>query len=319
VSKRRGPQPLKERIRRLLVMLPWVMERGSATVAELCERFQVSEAELIADLEQVSLCGLPPYLDEMIDVFIDDGIVEVGIPRFFTRPLRLTAPEGFTLIAAGRAALAMPGADPTGPLARAIDKLEAVLGASGLEVDLQQPPLTTAIVDAADAGQRLAISYWAGYSDEVTERTITPRRVFSDRGRWYVIADDDRSGEERRFRIDRILEASVVAGVVTPREVVVPTGDDWFDDVADAVEVTLQLSSRGRWVIERFPVREVDESTLADTGTITAVLTVANERWLRQLLVRLGPDATVIAPASWRTLAADTAREVLAARYAAEV
>ena len=183
MSKRRGPQPLKDRIRRLLVMLPWLMERGSATVAEMCERFQVSEAELVADLEQVSMCGLPPYIDEMIDVFIDDGVVEVGIPRFFTRPLRLTAPEGFTLLAASRAALAMPGADPTGPLARAIDKLEVVLGDSGIEVYLQQPLVTSDIVDAITAGRRLAITYWAGHTDEVTDRTITPRAVFVDRGR----------------------------------------------------------------------------------------------------------------------------------------
>ena len=60
------------------------------------------------------MCGLPPFVDEMIDVFIDEGIVVVGVPRLFTRPLRLTAPEAFALLAAGRAAMELPGADPTG-------------------------------------------------------------------------------------------------------------------------------------------------------------------------------------------------------------
>jgi proteasome accessory factor C len=109
MSGRRGPQPLKDRMRRLLVMLPWLMERGSATLAEMCERFQVSERDLVSDLEQAAMCGLPPYLDEVVDLFIDEGVAYVGVPRFFTRPLRLTAPEGFTLITAGRAALALPG------------------------------------------------------------------------------------------------------------------------------------------------------------------------------------------------------------------
>ena len=58
------------------------------------------------------MCGLPPFVDEMIDVFIDDDTVYVGVPRLFTRPLRLTAPEGFALVAAGRAAMQLPGADP---------------------------------------------------------------------------------------------------------------------------------------------------------------------------------------------------------------
>ena len=55
------------------------------------------------------MCGLPPFVDEMIDVFIDEDVVFVGVPRLFTRPLRLTAPEGFALVAAGRAAMQLPG------------------------------------------------------------------------------------------------------------------------------------------------------------------------------------------------------------------
>jgi proteasome accessory factor C len=94
------------RLRRLLVMLPWLMERGSATLTEMAQRFQISEKELITDLEQAAMCGLPPFVDEFIDLFIDDGVVTVGVPRFFTRPLRLTSPEGFALLMAGRAALA---------------------------------------------------------------------------------------------------------------------------------------------------------------------------------------------------------------------
>ena len=66
------------------------------------------------------MCGLPPFVDEMIDVFIDDDMVVVGVPRLFTRPLRLTAPEGFALLAAGRAAMQLPGADPEGPLGRGL-------------------------------------------------------------------------------------------------------------------------------------------------------------------------------------------------------
>jgi len=314
MNGRRGPQPLKDRMRRLLVMLPWLMERGSATLAEMCERFQVSERDLVSDLEQAAMCGLPPYLDEVVDLFIDEGVAYVGVPRFFTKPLRLTAPEGFTLITAGRAALALPGADPTGPLARAIDKLEAVLGTGGVVVDLAEPEATAPIIAAIDERRRLTISYWSASADEVTERTITPRAVFADRGRWYVVADDDRSGDERRFRIDRIIEWRPADGVVEPRQVTVPSGDDWFDDAADAVTVTLALEPAGRWVIERFPVRDVTDAP----DRIVAVLSVASERWLRELLLRLGTNAEVLDPPEWRDLAAHAAREVLAARYAAQ-
>ena len=74
------------------------------------------------------MCGLPPFVDELIDVFIDDEIVFVGVPRLFTKPLRLTAPEGFALLDRGRAAMQLPGADPDSPLGRGLAKLAAALG-----------------------------------------------------------------------------------------------------------------------------------------------------------------------------------------------
>ena len=87
-----------ERLRRLLIILPWLMERGEVSVDEVAERFSVGVDDLIRDLELVSMCGLPPYVDEMIDVFIDEGMIFVGIPRLFTRPLRLSEVEALSLI-----------------------------------------------------------------------------------------------------------------------------------------------------------------------------------------------------------------------------
>jgi proteasome accessory factor C len=304
-------------MRRLLVMLPWLMERGSATLAEMCERFQVSERDLVADLEQAAMCGLPPFLDEVVDLYIDEGVAYVGVPRFFTRPLRLTAPEGFSLMVAGRAALSMPGADPDGPLARALAKLEAVLGDDAMVVDLAQPPATADVIAAVDDRARLAVSYWSASSDEVTDRVITPRAVFADRGRWYVVADDDRSGEQRTFRLDRFVtweRTGERAPATDDAAPVVPSGDGWFDDVSEQSTVTLRVLPAGWRVLERLPVRSVDD----DGEHMTVAMAVTSERWLRQLLMRLGPTADVVSPDAWRELAADAATELLATRYAAD-
>ncbi len=109
-------------------MLPWLMERGEVPLAEVAERFRLTEDEVAADLELVAMCGLPPFVDELIDVFIDEGTVFVGVPRLFTRPLRLNSIEAFELLAAGRAAMELPGADASGPLGRGLAKLAAALG-----------------------------------------------------------------------------------------------------------------------------------------------------------------------------------------------
>ena len=312
---RGGVTPLKVRLRRLLVILPWLAERGSASLAEMSERFQISEKELVADLEQAAMCGLPPFLDELVDLYIDDdGVAHIDVPRFFTRPLRLTAPEGFSLLMAGRTALALPGADPSGPLARALGKLEAVLGSDGMVLDLAQPAATGELVRAVDDLAEVRVEYWSASSDELSERRLVPRAVFADRGRWYVLADDDRSGEERTFRIDRIVSCERTGRHGEPREVQVPSGDDWFDDASALPVATLRLPADDRWVVERFPTRSVVE----DGDVLVVELAVASEAWLRELLLRLGPSTEVVAPDTWRDLAARSAAELLAARYAAD-
>ncbi|HEY4610249.1 MAG TPA: WYL domain-containing protein [Ilumatobacteraceae bacterium] len=304
-------------MRRLLVMLPWLMERGEVPVAEMAARFELTEAELVGDLELAALCGLPPFIDEMIDVFIDEGVVYAGVPRLFTRPLRLTAPEGFALLTSGRAAMQLPGVDPQGALARALGKLASVLGEDGVVVDVPQPPATPDLVEAVNDNARLRIRYWSASRDESTEREITPRSIFLDRGNWYVIADDSRSGEQRTFRIDRFEHWERTGQIDVPEEsmstVVPPRGDQWFAD-GDVPTVELRLAPEARWAIERYPTRGERDAAGEHAGKIVVRMAVASEQWLRTLLLRLGPYAVVLEPAEWHDLGGDAARQLLA-RY----
>jgi len=308
---RTGPRPAEERLRRLLVMLPWLMERGEVSVAETAARFGLPEHEVVKELEMVAMCGLPPFVDELIDVFIDEGMIWVGVPRLFTRPLRLNSVEAWELLAAGRAAMELPGADREGPLGRGLAKLAAALGedeTGGVRIDLDGPPLTEDIVAAVRDGAQLRIEYWSPTNEETTERTILPRQVFSDRGEWYVSADDDRSGALRTFRIDRIESLERTGRSVPPSDRELPRPGDWFAD-GSIPRVTLRLSPAARWITERYPVDEVSDADRR--GWVTARLPVASEPWLARTLLRLGPDAEVVEPASYRRLAPAAAASVL--------
>jgi proteasome accessory factor C len=319
-SRRRRPRPAEERLRRLLVMLPWLMERGSVPVDEVAERFDLEPDEVAADLELVSMCGLPPYVDELIDVFIEEGTVHVGVPRLFTRSLKLNSLEAFDLVAAGRAAMEMPGADPAGPLGRGLAKLEAVLAAelastadppasgdAAVTIDLERPEVADVVAEAARRIEWLQVTYWSASTDSVSERRIVPRQVFADRGNWYVVADDDRSGERRTFRLDRLESVTPTGEFADPVDDPLPAPGDWFAD-ADVERATLRLDSSARWVVERYPVDEVTEAD----GVLTVTLPVVSRRWLEKVLIRLGPHAEVVAPAELSAIGQEAARRVLA-------
>jgi predicted DNA-binding transcriptional regulator YafY len=72
------------------------------------------------------------------------------------------------------------------------------------------------------------------------------------------------------------------------------------------------VPASGKWVAERYPTTSV---TPDGPGWLIEV-TVASEGWLRDLLLRLGAQATVVSPPEWSGLGADAAAELLS-RYEA--
>jgi proteasome accessory factor C len=303
-------------------MLPWLMEAGEVPLVEIAERFGLTEAQVTKDLELVAMCGLPPYVDEMIDVFVDEGMVVVGVPRLFTRPLRLTAPEGFALLASARAAMELPGVDPDGPLARGLAKLADALGQAGLDaggdatagvvVDLERPPAVEEFIDAVAAGAELAIEYYSPSRGEVSTRVIVPRHVFAASGNWYLLADDDRSGERRTFRIDRI-ESVARTGELHERDPDATAPEAFFADV-DLPRARLRLEPAAQWIIDRYPFDTVEPvvGRGRSVDAVEVVLPVASQWWLDRLLVRLGPHVEVAEPRDGAAGAAHLARTILA-------
>ena len=309
-GRTRGPRRTAERFRRLLVMLPWLAERGSVPTAEMAQRFGLSITELVADLELAAMCGLPPYLDEVLDIIVDEHEVSLGVPRLFTRPLRLNAPEAFGLVAAVRAAVAVPGADERGALARAIEKLSALVPADEVDVDLGAPPATEDLARAVRELQVVRARYWSASSQRSSDRVLEPLRVYSDRGQWYLWAFDREVGERRIFRLDRFESWDVTGDVFSASDPgAVPP---WFDDAEHRVPVVLRFDDSVSWVLDSVATRRVAKR---DDDRIEAEIVVVDPAWLGRLLLRLGPSVEVVEPNEWRDLGARYAREVLA-RYA---
>lgn len=305
--------PAAERLRRLLAMIPWVLARGEVSIVEIAERFAISTEQVIADVNLASMIGIPPYSgDCQVDMFVDGDTVQAFPGALFTRPPRLSVAEGFTVLAAGRALLAVPGAGGAGSaLASAMAKLEDVLSqAGGLAVDVHVPPKLVAVSQALDEGRRIEVDYWSAWRDELTTRTLEPRVVFERKGRWYVAAFSPDTGDVRHYRVDRIRRLTDTGTRYEP--VPTPAPAEAYDPTDDAVAVTIEAPSAvARWVAESYPC-QVDE--VGDHLRIT--LRVAGRTWLDRLLLRLGPGATVIEPTSLAGAAAEAAECVLAA-YAA--
>lgn len=315
-----SPRPVAgPRLARVLAIVPYVLAHPGITIPELADRFRVDRRDIESDLELLPMCGLPPYTaDRLIDVWVtDDGAVDIRLAEYFERPLRLTPAEGVALVASARALLAVPGADPTGPLASAVDKLESVVGATGrLQVDVGGAAHLEAVRAAIDAREQLDIDYFSYARDEMTTRRIDPERVFHALGAWYLGAYCHQAEADRLFRVDRVRAVRPTGVHFVPRpKPLTRDGEDLgtlvYHPAPDDLRVTLRLKPEAEWVVESLPTeaRRVERN-----GDVTVVLPVSGSAFLERLLLRLGPNGVVVKPKSAAELRQRAAERVLA-RY----
>jgi proteasome accessory factor C len=304
------PNATSKRLRRLLALVPWVAAQDGPTIAEVCERFDCSEADLMEDLERLFLCGLYPFTpDTLIEVDIDRGRVWIRYADVFARPLRLTPAEGLAVVAAGAALLTSPVTTDSEPLARGLAKLAAVLGVDAdemVEVELgaAPPELLADLERAAGEHRRAEVEYYSYGRDQWTRRTIDPHRVFGSAGQWYVAAWCHRVRDDRLFRVDRMRSVRVLDETFTPPKR--PPAAQVFSPRADDPTVVLELAPSARWVLEAYPHEKVEQRA---RGRVRVTLRVSERGWLERLLLRLGPDAKVVA--GDKEVARDAARRLL--------
>lgn len=304
---RRGPRPVNERLRRLLVMLPWLMERGSVSTSEMAAHFGMSVNELVADLTLVSLCGVSQDPRDLIDIWVDEEQVHFGLPKYFERPLRLTVPEAFSLVAAAVAAEQMAGADTSGHLASAIRKVARAVGADpdrDLVLELETPAVLEPLAQSCSERRIVEFDYWSVESGTSSRRRVAPVEVFGDGGRWYLRAFDLEAEREKTFRLDRLDEVRMSDA---QHEVVLGPRADWFSSSEDVRRVRLSIDPAHIWILEQYPSVSIEERG----DRLEATMLASGERWLARLLLRLGSRATVLEPQEWIHLGSSAARRVL--------
>jgi proteasome accessory factor C len=308
-----------ERLRRLLSLIPWVASRDGPTIDEVCARFAIQRPQLLEELTLASMVGVHPFTpDALVEVVVEEDRVWVHYPLSFDRPLRLTAAEALALLAAGQVVLQAPGAEPEGPLARALAKVGRSLGvdpSAQVEVQLSDTSQETfRLLDRAIQDRhQVEIDYYAYNRDERSTRVVDPYRLWSNLGAWYVLAWCHRAGGERTFRLDGIEGLRTLDATFDPPRDRPTTAI--YEPGPDDPRVTLELSREAAWVVEKYPVEALEE--IGD-GRLRVTLAVSAVPWLERLLLRLGSSVRQVdqtgGRVDLRTAGPAAARRVLA-RY----
>jgi proteasome accessory factor C len=212
--------PTARDIERLQLILATLRRAGGRMkVGDLAARVGLSRTDLadaVARLQMVHGDDQRGY--EFVDIDIDGDTVDLspnldqGLGR---RPLPLTPSEFAALAVAVRAACAGPaallGREASDILAKVLPHVaHAGSGAPSPEaVALEAPTAEDGrrgdVAAAVKAGEELEIEYWSASRDEVTRRPVAPLGLVHRDGNWYLDAICLLRGDERRFRMDRIV------------------------------------------------------------------------------------------------------------------
>lgn len=319
----------RSRLERILVLVPWVLREGDVGVEEVCERFGITRDELMADLDLLFVCGLPPFgPGDLIEAQIAGDRVVIRMADYLAEPMRLSYGEALALLLAGRALARLPGLEEAGSLRRALGKLEEAVAPGAAEavaeiaervaVELEGMGADRlALLREAIAGrQTLRVEYYSSGRDALTERDLDPLVVFSGDGHWYLVAHDHESDEERVFRVDRIKDAAPTGARFEPPEGFDPRAYEHaplYTPSADDIEVTIEVGPDAAWVLETMPH---DRAEPLGGGWRRVVLRTARLAWLVRLLLLLAEQARAIEPPELREALREAAGRALA-RYRA--
>ena len=300
-----------QKLRRLLYIVPYVAKhREGVPVDTLAQMLNIERDELLGDIELLSQVG-PPDGDpgEYLLVSVEEGRVFVDLAHRLTRPLRLTAAEGCSLLL-GIRALRESGIAPfddamqsaESKLLRALgrDANEAQNLATSTVVASAEPVVTThlrTLVTAARKREQTEIEYAAISRGTADRRTIDPYGIVHHAGEWYVVGHCHKRGDIRTFRIDRIAAIRTLG-----EKFDIPAGFDLeayrrerlYVPSADSVTVRIMLDALA---VTRIGVNwPVGEVTMHDDRSAELLVDCDGFEWVTSWVLGLGSHAWIAGP-----------------------
>ncbi len=293
-----------EKAARLLDLVPYISTHQGVALSELAAEFEVSESELLSDLNTLWMCGLPGYTPlELIDLEFESGFVSIRNAEILQRVRVLTKDELVVLLV-GLDILEKSIDLKREDLLHAISSLQSKIKSLIGEVAAVSPIVNSAhraiILKAIASRKILEISYHSLIRDTVAIRKVTPLELTLDHGYEVLQAYCHLAGAYRTFRLDNIKDA-----------VLSDEDSQQKFDTQDEVDLQIELSISGRLrtTLERFRISLEPEVAL---NTERFVATSFSQDWLIRNAMSTLAVTEVLAPESSRLEVAARCQKTLA-------
>jgi len=307
-----------DRVRAYLTLVPYLLERGQVSLSEASAEFGVTEREMRAMVEKLTVIGLPgeggywqqPH--EMFDINWDlldhEDIIEITNQVGLRRVPRFTAREAAALLAGLQMVAAVPAVADSGLVAGLIAKLSRSTAEAPADL-VVVPSAVDEVRDVVSAAldQRVALSFRYKAPDAApTTRTVDPVQVLITNGQWYLQGWCHMREAMRTFHLDRVSEPVLTDIASTHADAVVPVA---FSSIGDDSAVTVSIPER---LVPLLSDYVSSEDVTVDAGRASARIRMADPRGIKRLAGRLGGQLEVRHPEAARAATKEWAAAALA-------
>lgn len=289
------------RTARLLDLVPYLNAHQGISLKELAQHFDVTSAQMTADLTTLWMCGLPGYTPlELMDLEFESGFVSIRNASTLSKPRTITFQEGVALLL-GLDLIGSSLPDDRLDLLTVIASLrQRLTEIMGVTVPLSVVPSTpgsvsTAVANAMKSNSGLQIHYHSMYKDQISERTVMPLDLHQSDNHLYLHAFCFSALDYREFRVDRILQAIPTT---------VPTDFAGKNRNSEKIEFTVSIMEATRDVAERFAIANIT------TGS-TFQLSSYSRQWIERSVMASGGAIRLSSPSDIRAEIARKAQLVL--------
>ena len=302
---------LHDRLRKLLFLVPYVVRHRGVQLTELAQRLNLSEQQLLKEIDFLLMVGRPPFLpNDMIDIYHEGGKVYVDLHQSLEQPPCFTVFEALALACAAQIFLTDESANETTTAIRQAllkvvnsmpDEAKNIFEQLSshyliLSAETQSPHLNV-LRRAIDEFREVEVEYFTASRGEITHRSICPYGLHLYQGAWYLVAYCNQRKSVRIFRLSRIHTARL--------------GDKKFRgnnelNIAEFVEHRLSLSYKGereivihfssnvaRWIQERWGPQHI---TFQEDGSVLAKIHNVSDEYILAYVASFAGEAKFVSP-----------------------
>jgi predicted DNA-binding transcriptional regulator YafY len=266
-----------DRLTRLLLELPWLIQNRNASIDSFSDQFDISRDEAIKDLSLLTYVGPGRFGGELVDIQYDDEFVSVIDSQGFDRPLKFINIEAVLLLLGVKNLSEISNDLEIKNVEIKLSKLiesDIVSGGNQEEYAVKRSVIEKAITNK----KQIVIQYVDSHLRLSSERSISPIEIKTLESKEYLAAIDNHSKLNRSFRLDRIIKVQATET------------DSLISNIAQENIVSEKIALKSRsWNVSNIVDLNIPYALTGDEMIIE--LDLLDSDYLLEILLRL--DATV--------------------------